>query len=378
MPSLILSGQVHGPAAGALRQAPQLGDRHADRVEELEHGERRRRRADVDGLELVEAELLAQLRQHQLVRLRVLLGQLRPGPARRPARARTFWWPTSRAHFSARLALLVLLGLDHRLEARLQLLPDARDGEEPARPHLGQVGDHLARVRAARDGVAEHDRHVVAGGALGDVRHRQVGDDPRALGEVDHVVERLHREHHVVVRELDALRRPGRAGGVDQREQVVRLDRRALAVDLGRGRPRVASRSSNGIASSPAGGVDQDHVPHARRLRARRAARCSRNAGSVTTISAPGVVQLVGDLVGRERLVERERRRAEAHRGRVGDVELGPVGRASGRSRRRASGRAPAGRARSGRPARRTRPSVISRSPPRVRSATRSGFSRAV
>jgi hypothetical protein len=38
------------------------------------------------------------------------------------------------------------------------------------------------------------------------------------------------------------------------------------------------------------------------------------------------VLQLVGDLIGRQRLIQRERRRAEAHRGRISEMEFGPIG----------------------------------------------------
>ena len=149
-PELDRVGQVHGAAAAALGQAPQLRHRHADRVEELEHRHRSRCRAHVHGLELVEAELLAQLRQHHLVGLRVLLrelvGHLLAGLLQPHLLVADVDRPLQRA-----LALRVLLALDHRVEAGLQLLPDAGHREEPAGPHLGQVGDHLARVRAAGD-----------------------------------------------------------------------------------------------------------------------------------------------------------------------------------------------------------------------------------
>ena len=194
VPSLISSGQVDGAAAacsptGPTAPPPARRSRGRTRAPRAASAPRRRRRPRARRARAAPRSFESTM----LVGLRVLRGELRRDLLARPAPARTFWCPTSIAHFSARLRSRVLLGLDHRLEAGLQLLPDARDGEEPGRPHLGQVGDHLARVRAARDRVAEHDRQVVAGRALGDVRHRQVGHDARALGEVDHVVERLAR-----------------------------------------------------------------------------------------------------------------------------------------------------------------------------------------
>ncbi len=81
---------------------------------------------------------------------------------------------------SVRCALLLGLAGDHRLQARLELLPDAWHGEEPLGAHVGQVGEHLARVGAAGDLHAVHDRHVVVGVALGDVRGGQPRDHARA------------------------------------------------------------------------------------------------------------------------------------------------------------------------------------------------------
>ena len=247
-PELDRVGQVHRAAAAALRQAPQLRHRHADRVEELEHRHRRRRGAHVHGLELVEAELPAQLRQHHLVGLRVLLCELvgyrLAGLLQPHLLVADVDRPLQRA-----LALRVLLALDHRVEAGLQLLPDAGHGEEPAGPHLRQVGDHLARVRAAGDGVAQHDRYVVAGRALGDVRHGQVGDDASALGEVDHVLEAANRAHDVVVRDLHALRRSRGAGRVDQGEEVARA--RPMRASAGSRPRRPRSRAGRRRGSCP-------------------------------------------------------------------------------------------------------------------------------
>ena len=89
-----------------------------------------------------------------------------------------------------RLALLVGLRGEHRLEPGLELLPDPRHGEEPRRLDQRQVGDDLARVVAAGDRHRVDDRQVVVGGALGDVRRRQPRDDLRPVGELDHRLDR--------------------------------------------------------------------------------------------------------------------------------------------------------------------------------------------
>ena len=172
---------------------------------------------------LVETEHLAQLREHLLVGLRRPAPRARAGPARRAGLSRT----RSIAAASAacdRLARLLGLGRLHRLEPGLQLLPDPRHREEPGRADLRQVGEDLARVRAGRDRAGVDHRDVVVGHPLGDVRGREPRDQPSADLERDDLLDRLGGEHDAVVRELDALRRPGRARGVDQRQHVVRGD----------------------------------------------------------------------------------------------------------------------------------------------------------
>ena len=99
-------------------------------------------------------------------------------------------------------ALLGRLAGHHRLQARLQLLPDARHGEEPAGAHFGQVGEHLARVVAAGDLQPEDDRQVVVGVALGDVGGGQPRDHPAVARELDQLVEPLDRRQQVAVDQL--------------------------------------------------------------------------------------------------------------------------------------------------------------------------------
>ena len=103
-------------------------------MEELQHLDRSGRRADVDGLDLVEAEHRAQPREYLGVGRCDLLGELR----------RHLLPPLLHAHLAhsrrecglGPLALLPRLAGDHRLEPRLQLLPDAWHGEEPAGSHF--------------------------------------------------------------------------------------------------------------------------------------------------------------------------------------------------------------------------------------------------
>ena len=190
---------------------------------------------------LVEPEHRAQPREHLLVGL----GDLRPRAPRGTGSPRCLSRTRSIAALSAsssRLALLLGLGGEHRLEPGLELLPDPRHGEEPRRPHLRQVGEDLARVRAARDRAGVDHRDVVVGHPLGDVRGRQPRDHPPPGLERDDLLDRLGGDHDVVVRELHALRRPGRARGVDQRRprrrgrprrRRGRVEVRVRALDVG-------------------------------------------------------------------------------------------------------------------------------------------------
>ena len=82
---LDLVGRVDGAGAAGLAHAPQLGERQADRVEELEHLDRRRRGADVDRLDLVEAEHRAQPGEELLVGLGDRARRAPRAPARRAA-----------------------------------------------------------------------------------------------------------------------------------------------------------------------------------------------------------------------------------------------------------------------------------------------------
>ena len=283
-------------------------------MEELDHLGRGRGGADVQRGQLVDPELLAQ---------------------RRPDRS------TPRP------------GLDRGLE----LLEDPRHAEEPRRPDLGEVADDLARVRAAGDREAELHREVVRAVALGDVGHRQVGDDVAAAREVQHRVVGVHREEHALVGELDALRVAGRARGVDQRQQVVGLDRLPGGVEV---EVRVALELVEQ--------VDLDHVLGAHAVAEARLDDADLRAR---------VAQHELGLLGGGGVVDRERDGAEVHRGGVEQVELGPVGE---HQRHRVAAAQAELVEPGGDPAHRSAysPQVISISPPLVRSATSSPRAAAV
>ena len=107
--------------------------------------------------------------------------------------------------------LRALVAAQLGLDAGLELLPHARDGEEPGRLDRRQVGADLARVGAGGDRHRVDDREVVVRGALGDVGARQPADHARAVREADALLDGVDRRHLVAVGDLDALRRAGRA-----------------------------------------------------------------------------------------------------------------------------------------------------------------------
>ena len=120
---------------------------------------------------------------------------------------------------------LIRLCVDPGLQSRLQLLPQARDAAEERRVGIGDMGEHLRHLRTTCDRGAPHHCAVMAESPIGDVRvgkeghHRPPGArpgnrvDPAALG------------HLIGVCQLDSLWRAGGARRVDQRQQVIRLDR---------------------------------------------------------------------------------------------------------------------------------------------------------
>ena len=178
VPSLTRSGglQVATPQVSDIPQSSPIGIPIAWKNSSTSSG--RRRRADVDRQHLVEPERDAQAWRTSPRRPWPRPRRAPPAPPRRPARGA----PSGRAASSALRApsrLLVGQGGEVGLEARLELLPDPRHGEEPGRPDLRQELDDLARVRADRDRDALDHRQVVVRASLGDVRGGQPGDDLR-------------------------------------------------------------------------------------------------------------------------------------------------------------------------------------------------------
>ena len=162
-------------------------------------------------------------------------------------------------------------------------------------------------------------------------------------GNCDHLVEAVDGAHEVRVGELHALRRPGGARGVDQREQVVGLHGAPGGLEVEALRGVLPPRSCR-------------RRPRRSRARPRRAPRTrSTKASSVTTMRASASFTWYWICSARVGVVERERRGAEVQRRGVEPVELRPVREHQRHRARRARGRARPGRRPPRAPCRRTR-----------------------
>ena len=186
--------------------------------------------------------------------------------------------------------------LDAGSRGGVDLLEDPRHRREVGRLHLGQVGDDLQRValpvgeRRAEVEAAELDQQREG------VRQRQV-----EVGDVvvlDHAGLVDHVEHRPVVAVGDdaALRRPGRARGVDEGADVLRGDGAPALLPFGRrrgpirarrappsrSRPRWSRSSGSRARASAAGRGPRAPSPAARRPRRSRPWRRSSRARSGT------------------------------------------------------------------------------------------------
>jgi len=167
----------------------------------------------------------------------------------------------------------------------------------------------------------------VADHALGDVGHRQVGDEPLArVGlEVNASREALHGPGHVLVREHHALGRAGGPRGVDQRGQVLGLgDGGGFRQVDGVGPQQVLVGED--VVGCQAVGVPQDaQVLERREL----VAHLEERLEEADVLDHPQVrlamTDEVGDLVRRGRVVDGDRRAPAEVGGHVQDVELRDV-----------------------------------------------------
>ena len=111
--------------------------------------------------------------------------------------------------------------LDLAERVRVDLLVDARDSREDRRPDGRQSLGHTRDVGDERDGRSAMRRRLVREPAVA-VRERQ--EQQHDVARMVHLFRDAGRGgDEVAVREHAALRRPGRAGRVDQGREVVLL-----------------------------------------------------------------------------------------------------------------------------------------------------------
>ncbi len=123
------------------------------------------------------------------------------------------------------------------------------------------------------------------------------------------------------MRQLDALRRPRRPGGVDQRQRVVAADPAPRGLEV---EPRCVGLLQLGKRHRAVDArLDADDV-----LDARLAARRLQHRHELLLADHDGVLRVgeqVGDLLGRGGVVDRERCRAEVQRRGVAEMKLGTI-----------------------------------------------------
>ena len=124
----------------------------------------------------------------------------------------------------------------------------------------------------------------------------------------------LDGDQQVAVHELHALRRPGRARRVDQREDVLGPELLRPAASTSKSGSAPSTSESGVVPSAPSPSTTITCSRPGSSLRASRI--CGRNAASHEEHLRVGVGDDVLDLLRRVRVVDRERRRAEHHAAR--------------------------------------------------------------
>ena len=124
--------------------------------------------------------------------------------------------------------------------------------------------------------------------------------------------------------ELDALRRSGGPGGVDQRQDVFGLDRPPAGLEVEtRGLPLLELGERD---RSVVRGVDEhdplDHDP----APSNRGLHLGQEGALGDGDAVAGVREEILDLLRRGRVVDRKRDRTEVERGGIDEIELGPIG----------------------------------------------------
>ncbi len=289
-------------------------------MEELEHVERDGRGAGSGHRQLVEPEALAQAGEEGGVGAGD--GGFEVGRHRVPRVAQPHKLEPGGDRRVRGLAALGGQPREGRLDARPELLPDSRRGDQQMRAHLGQIARDLPRVGTRRGLEALGQRQRVVQDAVHHVRRREPGDDPPHVRDRQCGLPAAHRRHHAGVRELDALgvrRGPRR---VDERHHVGGLERG--------GRRREVDRLAAGLERVERGETGAGRVVEYDDMldpRGRGALQQVEQRGLDHHDPSARVADDVLDVVRRQRRVQRAGRRAAHRHGEVGHPQLRPVGR---------------------------------------------------
>ena len=203
-------------------------------------------------------------------------------------------------------ALAVVVRLD--LGAVVDLLEHPRHREQEVRLEARQLGGELLRVGEVADDVA-----VLLGGALDDagedVRERE--EQQRRVAGLHEVAERVgdraHLEQQVAVGDLAALGAARGARGVDEGGEVVGVHPGPALLERGVVHPGTGVTQGR---DGTVGTVDLPHVLQIGELLAQVLHDRAVLVGLDDDALRAGVRQAPLDLVGRRRLVDRERDRA--------------------------------------------------------------------
>ena len=229
--------------------------------------------------------------------------------------------------------LLLLLGVggERGVDTEVHLLPHPRYPEHHLRVDLSSVGGDLRGVGTAGDREPEAHPVVVGGDPLSDVGHRQVRDVPQphasvfAQGELVAAGQLLAGVDHVVLADHHALRRPCRAGCVDQRGEVVGISGLAERLQIrGAGAEQVVVRC-HVVGNLVVRRVDDEDATQTGKIRAHLQEPLQEPNVLNDRDLRLSVIDEVLQLLRRRRVVDRHRGCPQERRRDVDDMELGPV-----------------------------------------------------
>ena len=222
--------------------------------------------------------------------------------------------------------------LQRHRHQRMQLLPDARHGEEHGRRDLAEVLEHRVGALGEMHDAAIAERAQRRHHALGHVAERQERQRVVALGRRRHVAPAVDREDEIAVREDGALGRAGGARRVDEDRAVGGLNRIDEFVPAARTLRllRLAERQQLGVAHDQrlAKMLQAGHVVDDDALELRHPRAALEHLVELLFVldeqeARAAVVDDVFDLLARRGGIEPDRDRAEPDDAHVGPEPFG-------------------------------------------------------